>query len=311
MTFIERKIDVRIALNGNTFDGSNDTLLLQGLRCQATVENYSGGLGSFGSIMQLRVNGMRGDDMAKLSTMGFSSGTGYKMNAIELFAGDDASGMALIFSGAIYAGSVDYNAMPDVGVDFVAHAVFNEKMTAVAASSYKGDMDVAVMLQGLAHAAGWAFENAGVTAKLSNHACGGSIVDQIEDICLAAGIHHDVKAGPTKTLVIWPAGGARDNTVITLSPDTGLVGYPEYAMNSVMVTSVFNPNIEFGRRVQVVSSVPNFSAKSQREFGGRKEPPGEGESFYCWNVTHSLSSQIPDGPWFTRAQLGDDKFSAR
>lgn len=311
MSFIERKIDVRIALNGTTFDGSNDTLLLQGMRCQATIENYSGGLGSYGSAMQLRVNGMREDDMAKLSTMGFSSGTGYKMNAIELFAGDDQVGMALIFSGAIYAGMVDYAAMPDVGVNFVAHAVFNEKMTAIAASSYKGDMDVAVMLQGLAHAAGWAFENAGVTAKLSNHACGGSVVDQIEDICLAAGIRYDVKPGPTKTLVIWPAGGARDNTVIELSPEKGLVGYPEYAMNSVMVTSVFNPNIEFGRRVKVVSSIPNFSAKSQREFGGRVAPPGQGDAFYCWNVTHDLSSQMPGGPWFTRAQLGDDNFHAR
>jgi|SRR6185312_3479871 len=311
MSFIERKIDVRIALNGTTFDGSNDTLLLTGLRCQATVENYSGGLGSYGSVLQLRVNGMLEDDMAKLSTMGFSSGTGYKLNAIEVFAGDSVSGMSLIFSGAIYAGSVDYNAMPDVGVNFVAHAIFNEKMTAIAASSYKGDMDVAVMLQGLAHAAGWSFENAGVTTKLSNHACGGTIVDQIEDICLAAGIHHDVKPGPTKTLIIWPVGGTRDDTVITLSSDTGLVGYPEYAMNSVMVTSTFNPNIEFGRRVKVLSSTPNFSAKTQREFGGRAAPPGTGEAFYCWNVTHDLSSQVPGGPWFTRAQLGDDNFHAR
>jgi hypothetical protein len=37
MSFIERKIDIRMVLDGDTFDGSNNTVLLKGLRCQATI----------------------------------------------------------------------------------------------------------------------------------------------------------------------------------------------------------------------------------------------------------------------------------
>ena len=119
MSYIERKIDVRIALNGTTFDGSNNTVEVKGARCALTIVTYSGTAGTFAAQMQLRLYGMKPSDIAKLSTLGYSSGT-YKKNGIEVYAGDDASGMSQVFIGAIYDGAVDYNAMPDVGVDLVS-----------------------------------------------------------------------------------------------------------------------------------------------------------------------------------------------
>jgi len=144
MSFIERKIDIRMVLDGDTFDGSNNTVLLQGLRCQASILSYQGGQTPAGSQLQMRIYGMRGEDMAKLSTLGFSAGT-YVKNYIEVSAGDDASGMSEVFSGNIASCLVDYNAMPDVGVDLLAFDGYTQQFAPVAGISYRGAMDVATI----------------------------------------------------------------------------------------------------------------------------------------------------------------------
>jgi hypothetical protein len=308
MSFIERKIDVRIALNGDTFDGNNDTLVLSGLRCDATIQSTVGGSTPFQSQMQIRINGMRGADMAKLSTLGYSDGTMYKKNRIDVFAGDDVVGMTQVFSGAIFAGSVDYNSMPDVGVDLVASVIMNEQMVPVAASSYKGSLDVASMLQAIATTAGWSFQNAGVHARLHDHAVGGSATDQISDICQAAGIFFEVS---NKKLSIWPHGGKKDDTLITVSPSTGLVGYPMYSMNGVTIVTTFNPDIQLGRMVKVETSVPNLSPDTQKRFVGGDVAPGSNGAYSVWDVVHQIASQTVNGPWFTRTRMGVDNFYGR
>lgn len=302
MSFIERKIDVRIALNGDTFDGSNDTLLLQGLRVQATIQSTMGGATPFMSNAQLRINGMRESDMAKLSTLGLAAGL-YQRNRIEVLAGDDAAGMSMVFNGVINAGSVDYNAMPDVGVDLVASTTLAAQMSVVAGTSYKGVMNVATMLQAIASNASppMSFINAGVTATLSNHAVGGSTWDQIKDICNAAGISYGIAHSP-ETLIIFPKGGSRDDTVISIDPSTGLVGYPMYSVRGIDIVSEFNPNIVWGRKLKVTSSTPKPGPGAPiRQIG--PAPIGASGTFDVIDVVHDLSAQIPGGPWFTRAQL--------
>lgn len=299
MTYVRRRIDVQLVLDGDTFDGSNNLVVLSGLRCLASVRSYSGSTGSFASQLEITIFGMKGSDMAKLSTLGFSAGT-FRKNLINVYAGDDLQGMSLVFSGGITYGDVNYNAMPDVGVTLIASALANVQYGAIAASSYKGVMDVATMLQGIAKNANLAFLNAGVTSKLSNHACGGTAIDQIKDICRAANINAFIDNG---TLTIWPAGGSRDSTLINIGPEQGMVGYPRYIVNGVEVTSVYNPEVEVGRTVNVISSIPDPKV-------GDVAVPGANGQFYVWGVAHDLSSEVPDGPWFTTLQLGTSKFNA-
>jgi hypothetical protein len=303
MSLIERKIDIRLALDGDTFDGSNNSVSLKGLRCQASVLSYQGGQTPAGSQLQMRLYGMRGEDMAKLSTLGFESGT-YVKNSIEVSAGDDASGMAVIFSGNIAKCLVDYNAMPDVGVDILAFDGYTQQFAPVAGVSYRGAMDVATMLKGIAEGSGLKFNNNGVTTKLSNHAAGGTAIAQIQDICFAAGIGWSLQGG---TLSIWPKLGSKDDTIIAIDANTGLVGYPMYSSQGVDVVSLFNPIIQVGRRMKVTSSVPNLNPQATLRFIGQKpnmeKPSGDG-TYHIFSVTHDLSSQTPGGPWFTRCSLG-------
>lgn len=305
MSFIERKIDVQIALDGDTFDGSNNTVLLQGLRCQATIQSTVGGATPFQSNALLRISGMRGTDMAKLSTLGLVSGI-YQKNLIQITAGDDSTGMSLVFSGAIYGGTVDYNAMPEVGVELMASATVAAQMSVVAGSSYKGTLNVASMLQAIASNASppLAFLNAGANAVLNNHAVGGSTWDQIKDICQAAGISYGIDHSTSpETLVIFPKNGSRDNTVIEVDASSGLVGYPMYSVRGIDIVTEFNPNLAWGRRVKVSSSIPKPGAGAPIRPADNLAPAGANGTFQVIDVVHDLSSQIPGGPWFSRVQL--------
>jgi hypothetical protein len=310
MSFIERKIDIRMVLDGDTFDGSNNTVLLQGLRCQASILSYQGGQTPAGSQLQMRIYGMHGEDMAKLSTLGFSAGT-YVKNSIEVSAGDDASGMSEVFSGNIASCRVDYNAMPDVGVDILAFDGYTQQFAPVAGISYRGAMDVATMLKAITDGAGLKFTNNGVTTKLSNHAVGGTAITQIRDICFAAGIGWSLQGG---TLSIWPKLGNKDDMIIAIDANTGLVGYPMYSAQGVDVVSLFNPAIQVGRRMKVTSSIPNLNPQATLRFVGHapnmEKPSGDG-TYHIFTVTHDLSSQTPGGPWFTRCKLATLKNVAR
>ena len=305
-SYLTRRIQVKLSLDGDTFDGSNNIVTLDGLRITATIDSYSGSIGSFMSQANLTIKGMLQSDMDKLSTLGYSAGT-YNKNLIQVYAGDDQAGMTMIFSGGITYGNVNYNAMPDVGVELVASAVVNAKYAAIAASSYKGSMNVATMIQAIAETSGYSFQNAGVTTQLSNHATAGDALTQIKEICRAAGIHGKMERG---TVYIWPAGGTMDNTIVQVNGNNGLVGYPMYAINGVNIRTLFNPQMETGRQVEISAQISNASSSSP--FANSSKSPftnGVG-TFYVWQVKHLLSAETVNGPWFSDMSLGNRKFNA-
>lgn len=314
MSLIKRVITVNISLNGDTFDGTNSDISITGLRTSAMIQSYSGSVGSFANQMSMRISGMSNRDMAKLSTLGFSSGV-YTKNAITVLAGDEVSGMTQVFSGAIMYGNVNYNAMPDVGVDIVASATADLQFAPTAGSSFKGDMSVASMLSAIAANAHppMGFVNNGVTAKLSNHAVGGVSQDQIEDICVAAGINWAKRpdANGLPTLYIWPQGKTIDDQIIDMSGATGMVGYPTYSFRGLDVTSLFNPSVQVGRQMKVTSTTPPPAANAPKQTPGMGQSPGANGTFYVWGVTHNLSSETVNGPWFTLINLGNNNTSAR
>lgn len=301
MSFIRRKIDVQIVLNGDTFDGSNDTITLTGLRVQATILSYEGGSTPAVAQAQMRISGMRGEDMAKLSTLGFASAQ-YVQNVITVAAGDDANGMAKVFSGGISNALVDYNSQPDVGVDIVAYSGHFEKLLPVQGRSTRGPVDVAQALSAICSTVGFTVVNHGVTARLSNHCSNGTTIDQISDICHAAGIRWTLI---DKTVHIWPVGGYREGSVIDMSPATGMVGYPMYTAQGVDVVSIFNPEIEVGRRMKISTSVPNLNPNAQRSFQNKSAAvPGDDGTYSIFSVKHDLDSESPRGRWFTRSSTG-------
>ena len=216
--------------------------------------------------------------MNKLSTLGLTP-MEQTNNSVAISAGDDESGMAIVFIGTIQNGYVDYASSPDVSFNVQAFAGLEAMVKPVQPSSYLGSTDVATILSNLAAIMNLKFENSGVNVKLAYPYFSGTAREQALD-CVE---HADIEWNnmDNGVLAIWPKGGNRDGAVLEVSATTGLVGYPAYTSWGVSLTTMFNPNINYGSKIKLVSSLL----------------PACGE-WVVYRIEYVLESETPEGEWF-------------
>jgi hypothetical protein len=307
MSFTKRGLGYVIELNqgGDTTSGPAEsfsngatTLSIDGVRSVASIQSVIGGDIAFGGHGLIQLWGMRPEDMAQLSTLGFDQNK-INHNKITIFAYDAGSANQVeVFSGGIVVAHINYNAMPDVSIELECWSSINQQTQAIPGTSVQGSGDVAGMLKGICAACSppVPFVNSGVSAKLSNPAYAGSPWQQISSICLSAGICY-AKIGDT--LTIWPKEQSRDGVTIMTSPGTGMIGYPEYTSLGIDVTMEFNPEVQLGRQLTISSDDPMAGNAPSLPV------PGLPGTFWINMVEHELSSEMPDGPWFTHASVSN------
>ena len=125
---------------------------------------------------------------------------------------------------------------------------------------------------------GFKFENNGVHVMICNPYLHGTGISQVRQIIDAMSCQWLLDRG---TLAIWPTGKARSGSVPLISPQTGLVGYPQFDQARIRVTSYYNPAILPCGQIQVQSS---FTAACG-----------------LWNITQTqlaLDAFTPHGRWF-------------
>lgn len=285
MTFFRRQIDLEFKLGKNIATGTtrafeassgSDTIRFQGLKVRTKI-NKAGGP-SMGHA-QIMVFGMSRSIMNQLSTLGtFPNIIG--PNYVTILAGADGGGKAVVFRGTIQAAWIDYSGAPDVSFHVEALAGLYESVQTAPVASYTGSTSATVMLSSLASLMVLAFENNGVSSKLTSPYYYGAPRVQAYDIARAANI--EIAIDDFK-LAIWPKGKARNGAVPLISPATGMVGYPSYTSTGISVLSLYNPSVSFGGSIKVESVVPNANG--------------------VWNVftlDHELDAITPNGAWFTR-----------
>lgn len=278
--FTRKRIDLTITLGTGQFgDGKGDSVTLSGLRMSADLINAGGD--TMGAS-QVRVYGMTEAMMNQLTVIGYTNAAIRAQNTIQIAAGDDENGLKTIFIGTIYDGWADYNSAPEVAFNILANAGLDALVKPVGAISFKGQTDVATIMQGLAGKMGLTLENGGVNVKLSNPYFPGTALAQMRACARAANINATVDCGVMK---IWPKDGALPGNIPLISPDTGMVGYPTLNSAGMTVKTLFLPDIRPGGQVEVQSSIPMACG--------------------IWRlgpISHSLSSETPGGPWFTTFQ---------
>lgn len=310
MSFVKRHLQYKIDLNqGGTpdnsapssFDNNSTSLGIDNIRSVASIQSVIGGDTAFGGRALLQLWGMKPSDMAQLSTLGFDQSKINK-NKITVYAYDEGndSNPIEVFSGGIFVAHINYNAMPDVSLELECWASIGQQTQTVPGTSVQGSGDVATMLQGICAACDppVTFNNKGVSAKLANPAHAGSPSDQISDICIAAGVPYTLQGD---TLTVWNKDTNPDGVIIEISPEKGMIGYPEYTQIGIDVTMEFNPEVQLGRQLQILPS--NVS--------NPPPVPGVPGTFWINVVEHELSSELPDGPWFTHASVSNIQIVGR
>jgi hypothetical protein len=277
MTFARKEIEVTISLGTGQFGetGAN-TVTLSGLRVKADIQQFGG---NAMPQVQLRIFGLPMQMINQLTTIGPINSSIMYQNSVLIAAGDEGSALTTIYSGTIWQAWGDFNQMPDASLNIVALGGLAASLKPVGASSYPGSADVGTIMQSLATTAGFGFVNSDVSVQLSNPYFPGTALAQIRACARAANINFAIDNG---TLHIWPKGSARNGTTPLISPATGLVGYPAFSSNGLMLTTTFNPDVVIGGTIQVQSSLT----------------PACGQ-WIATQISHSLESETPDGQWFT------------
>ena len=287
MAFKKKLLSVSFQLATGTFDGTDsNTLKLDGLRISSTIQKAGGS--SLGTA-EIRIYGMTLSQMNQLSTLGMQVML-VPRNIVSLSAGEEGSSMGLVFIGQITNAYADFQAAPDVPFFVQAHVLAGDAVRMIPPTSTKGSADVATLLSGFATQLGLTFENNGIDIKLSNPYLSGSILDQAQEVVNAAGIAWN--KGDNGVLAIWPKTGSRGGSIPLISPETGMVGYPSYTAQGILVRTLFNPSISFGGKIQIQSDL---------------KPACKVMTVQVLN--HTLDSQVPDGKWFSDIQAYNPDFN--
>ena len=249
MAFTRKVIQVSFQLQTGTFQGTSaNVVTLNGLRVTASI-NQNAGPGM--SQSNIAVYGMTLPQMNQLSTLGLPPNE-TSINTLTIRAGDDTAPLAAIFTGIIQAADVDFDGAPDVCLR--AHSFIGPDAAAkvVEPTSYGGYVDAVTVMQRLARQAGRVLENNGVSVMLSNPYFHGSIRDQMLACVKSGGFDwYD----DSVTISIWPKNGSRGGSIITISPQTGMIGYPRFSAGGIRFSTAFNPRLIMGQKIRMQSSL--------------------------------------------------------
>jgi hypothetical protein len=278
MSFVKRRIDVTITLGSGSFDGTDtNTITLTGLR---VIANLAGAGGKYFGMLQCQIYGVTQKLMNQLTLVG-SIGTVNVNNVITVLAGDEGKTLTKIFEGNIFLAYGNYDAMPEVCLCISALPSAVNLVQPAAGLSYPGPVAAAQVMSDLAMAMGLTLSNHNVNAQLPASYFFGSHIDQLRQCADAANINLTIENG---ILSIWPSDGVRAQEIIPLiSTRTGMVGRPTFSQQGITVTSEFLPTCAIGTLVHIESDIT----------------PANG-TFYVTGIIHQLSSEMPDGPWFTQ-----------
>ena len=261
--------------------GSGPYTTPNGLRVSARIVLPGGQ--DYGT-MNLAIYGMTISHMNALTILPFGL-TSVGNNTVTLMAGDNTGALSVVFKGTVRSAFADLHEQPEGCFRIQAYGAMYEKVAAAPAFSAAGrTSDVATVVQQLSTAAGFKFENSGVNVKLQRVNLPGSYMQQIAAICQHAGVQWTYD---NDTVAIYPAGQARNLPSSTISPSTGMVGYPSFTSSGIVVTTLYQPTIKFGTTINVQSGLPQASG-----------------TWFIYYLEHQLDANIPNGLWFSVLQAG-------
>lgn len=279
-SFTMKLLQVNFTLDSGTFDGTNNTKQILGLRAECEIDK-SGQPAK--NKMKLKVYGMNQADMKALTTIPSEANKPLAVhhNKVQVLAGD-LNGMAVAFEGEITEAYSNYHQPPNLYFSVEAIAGFYPSLAPAKPTSYKGAVAVSTLMSNLANQMGYQFENAGVTAQLSNPYLPGTAFSQAASVATAANIEWGVDDGK---LYISPLGQPRAGTAPLISKDTGLDEYPTFDKKGLKFSCLYNPGLKLGGLCVVQSAIDVACG--------------------TWKINtlkHSLSTLSPGGKWLSKVE---------
>lgn len=280
-SFTKKQMRVTLTLapeNNTKFAGTNsNVLVLTGLRMIATAVQ----VGSQMTDLDLKIFGMKADDMNALTVTFFGGNSSAVPHNVCVVETNDGNGWAQFFEGVIFQAQPEYRSAPEAYFCLQAQVGYTAQISPTPALSYPAGADLAGVVETIATACGFSFENHGVDIQISKGAYyPGTLTDQLRSICSAYHVAFYIQGN---VLAITPVGSAQNIPVVVLSPTSGLIGYPVIESGGLLISCLYSPAIKAGGKVQIKGS----------------DLPAANANWCPIRLLHSLEAELPGGQWTT------------
>lgn len=196
---------------------------------------------------------------------------------------DETDPWIAIYHGQIYQAYPMMNQQPEPPMVFFAVPgdAAALQLKPVDPITIEGGVTAATVIERAAAQVGYSIENNGVTAQLTNPYLKGSALEQITTALDAVDAYGTVSRTDNR-VAIWPRDGNRAGQVAELSPESGMIGYPEFETVKIKVRHIFDPSL-------VGSVDPGF------QFRVKSPLTAANGTWNAITLTLALSCQAPGG----------------
>lgn len=252
MSFSIKTVRVTVHMAEAVFGNGNNAVTIEGLPTKVSIDKPGG---EDENKMTCSISGLKLEEMEQLTVLGFKPNKTFK-NVITIEAGTKGETLSTVFQGEVS------KAVPIFSDDGIAtleiEATTGNYPNKIVSpqTSVQGDASVEELMQQFASAAGYAFQNEGVTAKVKNSLFKGSPIVKAKALARQARIELLID---DQKFVIMPLGGNRSGTIPKFSKESGLLGYPSFTDEGIDARVLFDTRLNIGGLVEIESIVPKAS----------------------------------------------------
>jgi hypothetical protein len=276
--YAKRELRLTFQLANGNFSGGGNTLTVSGLRTFVMVEYANIPTSGRAAV---RVYGLTLAHINSLTQAGLLWKAS-NQNSILIEAGDVGGQFVSVFKGTIYEAYPDFSAMPDTAFVINAIPTYSLQLKPVPPVGFSGATKVTDALTKIIQPAGLTLEANGVDTVLQSPYFPGTVWQQALRAIKSAGIDGWFDTVNSK-LVVTPRNAVRQQPTNVISPEFGMIGYPEFMQLRIRVRTLFD-----GRFVGVGPLSP-IKVKSQL-----KSANGD---FKIYAAALNLAAETPGGPW--------------
>lgn len=274
MSFKKKILKAVITLKNGLFANGTNTIVLTSYPMKAESKRMNM---PYSDTCTLKIYNLKKETLSALTFLIFKP-LSYEQNTVDLYCGEDEDNLELLYSGDVVSAYPDFNQAPDVVMTLELVTAGYQRVVAVPPYSVQGSTAVADIVSAIARQMGLSFKNEGVVNFVDNPYIEGNNLRKMERIAEDYNIDVIIK---NKTCTIRPKSG-KTFVKWTLSAQNGMIGYPSFNQNGVVVRAMLMPSVELGDIVEIDSVVPRASGRWQIQA-----------------ITHSASCEIPDADWET------------
>lgn len=247
-SFTKKVIETHLTLASGSFGGQGNTKIIRGLATDVSIERP--GLPDKDKA-RVKIYNLPLQEMEQLTTLSFKP-LQVRKNIIRILAGDE-NNLSEVFNGDITSAFGNFNNAPDPVFEIEALCGYYASIQPSSPTSISGSTPVADVISKVAQQIGYSFINQGVTSSLRNAVLNGSPMEQAINAAKQVGAQLLVN---DSTMTLLNANEALSGNAVLLNKDTGMIGYPTFNNEGIIVKSLYNNAFKFNGLVKVESIVP-------------------------------------------------------